>query len=217
MRTALVAGATGLVGGELLRILLGRPEYDRVVTIGRRKLDLTHGKLEQRLVDFDHLSEAADAFRVDDVYCSVGTTLKKAGSQEAQRRVDYDYQLAVARGALGGGAGQFLLVSSMGADSKSTFFYNRTKGDLETAVAALGLPSVRIFRPSLLLGERQEVRRGEQLAVKLSPLYAPLFPARYRPILARDVALAMVRAALGPTAPGVHVYLNDEVQRLARG
>lgn len=91
------------------------------------------------------------------------------------------------------------------------------KGDLEGAVAALGLPSVRIFRPSLLLGERQEVRRGERIAVKLSPLYAPLFPARYRPILARDVAMAMVRAALGPAAPGVHIYLNDEVQRLARG
>lgn len=217
MRTALVAGATGLVGGELLRILLERPEYGRVVAIGRRKLDLTHGKLEQRLVDFDHLDEAADAFRVDDVYCSVGTTLKKAGSQEAQRRVDYDYQLAVARGALGGGARQFLVVSSMGADPKSTFFYNRIKGELERDVAALGLPSVRIFRPSLLLGERQELRRGERIAVKLSPLFAPLFPAKYRPILARDVALAMVKAALGPAAAGVHIYLNDEVQRLARG
>lgn len=217
MKTALVAGATGLVGGELLRMLLERPEYGRVVAIGRRKLELSHGKLEQRLVDFDRLDEAADAFRVDDVYCSVGTTLKKAGSQEAQRRVDYDYQLAVARGARGGGAGQFLLVSSMGADSQSTFFYNRLKGDLEAAVAGLGLPSVRIFRPSLLLGERQEVRRGERLAVKLSPVFSPLFPARYRPILARDVALAMVNAALGPAAPGVHIYLNDEVQRLARG
>lgn len=122
MKTALVAGATGLVGGELLRMLLERPEYGRVVSIGRRKLDLTHATLEQCVVDFERLDEAADAFRVDDVYCSVGTTLKKAGSQEAQRRVDYDYQLAVARGARDGGAGQFLLVSAMGADPKSTFF-----------------------------------------------------------------------------------------------
>ncbi|HYF79377.1 MAG TPA: oxidoreductase [Symbiobacteriaceae bacterium] len=217
MKTALIAGATGLVGGELLRILLARPEYDRVVAIGRRKLDVTDPKLAQLVADFDRLDEAADAFRVDDVFCSVGTTLKKAGSQAAQRRVDYDYQLAVARGALAGGARQFLLVSSMGADPKSTFFYNRIKGELERDVAALGLPSVRIFRPSLLLGERQEVRRGERIAVKLSPYFGPLMPARVRPILARDVAMAMVHAALGPAAAGVHIYLNDEVQRLARG
>lgn len=215
MRRALIAGATGLVGGELLRILLDRPEYDRVLSIGRRSLNLTHPKLTQRTVDFDRLSEAADAFQVDDVYCCLGTTIKKAGSQAAQRRVDYEYPLAMARLAAAQGAGQYLLVSSMGADSHSRFFYNRVKGDVEAAVSAAGVPAVQIFRPSLLLGDRQEVRMGERIAVWLSPLYGPLFPAKYRPIQARDVAQAMVNSALTGAAPGVQIHENDRIAQLA--
>ena len=215
MKTALIAGATGLVGGELLSILLNRPEYLRVVALVRRPLPLNHPNLQQLVVDFDRLPEQADAFRVDDVYCCLGTTIKKAGSQAAQRRVDYEYPLAMARLAAGQGARRYMLVSSMGADSKSAVFYSRVKGDVEAAVAATGVPAVHIFRPSLLLGQRQEHRIGERIAVVLSPVFGPLLPARYRPIQAADVARAMVNVALGPEAAGTRIYLNDEVQRLA--
>lgn len=216
MKTALLAGATGLVGGELLKILLERPEYGRVVAIVRRPLALSHSKLEQRVVDFDRLAEHADAFAVDDVYCCLGTTIKRAGSQAAQRRVDFDYPLAIAELARAQGARRYMLVSSMGADAKSSFFYMRLKGEVEAAVTGAGLPAVHIFRPSLLLGQRQEVRFGERIAVALSPLYGLLMSARSRPIAARDVAQAMVNVANGPEAAGTHIYPNDEVQRLAR-
>lgn len=216
MKTALLAGATGLVGGELLNILLECPEYSRVVAIVRRPLALSHPKLDQRVVDFDRLEAHADAFQADDVYCCLGTTIKRAGSQEAQRRVDLAYPLAMARLARARGARRYLLVSSMGANAQSAFFYMRLKGEVEAAVAGVGLPAVHIFRPSLLLGQRQEVRFGERMAVALSPLYSVLMPARSRPIQARDVAQAMVNVANGVEAAGVHIYMNDEVQRLSR-
>lgn len=216
MKSALIAGATGLVGGELLQILLNRPEYGRVVALVRRSLPLEHPKLEQRVVDFDRLADHAGAFAVDDVYCCLGTTIKKAGSQAAQRRVDYEYPLAMANLAKAQGARRYLLVSSAGADAKSAFFYMRLKGEVEAAVSAAGVPEVHIFRPSLLLGHRQEMRIGERIATALSPLYGPLMPASSRPIQARDVGLAMVVSAAGPESPGVHIHPNQEVQQLAR-
>ncbi|HYF93692.1 MAG TPA: NAD(P)H-binding protein [Symbiobacteriaceae bacterium] len=216
MTTAMVGGATGLVGGELLNLLLEQPEYERVVALVRRPLSRSHPKLAQAVVDFDRLEEQAEAFRVDDVYCCLGTTIKKAGSQAAQRRVDFEYPLTMARLAAGAGARRYLLVSSIGADTKSAIFYCRLKGEVEAAVAAAGVPAIHIFRPALLLGHRQEHRPGERIAVALSPLYAPFLPARYRPIAARDVAQAMVNVALGADEAGTRIYLNDEVQRLAR-
>lgn len=215
MKQALVAGATGLVGGELLRILLDQPGYSRVVALVRRPLTLSHPKLDQRVVDWEQLD--ANLFRVDDLYCCLGTTIRKAGSQAAFRRVDFEYPAAMARLARAQGARQFLLVSSMGADPGSSIFYSRVKGEVEAAVAAAGIPAVHIFRPSLLLGNRREHRTGERIAVALSPLFSPLMPARYRPIQARDVAQAMVHAAAGGLeAGGARIYLNDEIMRLAK-
>lgn len=216
MRSALVLGATGLIGGHLVRFLLEQPEYGRVVVLVRRPLGLADPKLEERVVELDRLEEHRSLFAVDDLFCCLGTTMKKAGSQAAFRRVDYDYPLTAARLGREAGVKRYLLVTAMGADPHSRIFYNRVKGEVEEAIAGLGLPALLIFQPSLLLGERQEFRFGETVAAMLNSLIGPLMIgplAPYRAIEGQTVARAMVRAALeGP--PGIRRYRSDELQRL---
>ena len=217
-RTALVAGASGLVGGHLLRQLLDDPAYDRVTALTRRALPLTHKKLVQRVVDFDRLAEVGDFPRVHDVFCCLGTTIKQARSQDAFRKVDCTYVVELGRMAVRHRTAQFLLVTALGADPRSRVFYNRVKGETEEAIRRLQFDGVQIFRPSLLLGKRVQSRPAERIAVVLSPLVGwmllgPL--TRYRPIKATTVARAMVRIARD--APrGAHVYESDEIRRLGR-
>lgn len=216
-RAALVLGATGLVGGHVLELLLADSRYARVVAAVRRPTGRTHARLDERVVDFERLAEAADAFRVDDVFCCLGTTIRAAGSQAAFRRVDHDYVVAAARLAADAGARQFLLVTAMGADAGSRIFYNRVKGEVEAAVRALPFRRVVLARPSLLLGDRGERRVGEEVGKAVMGALAPLMvgPLRkYRAIAGRDVARAMVRLAAEP-APGTRVAESDELARLA--
>jgi uncharacterized protein YbjT (DUF2867 family) len=190
-RSALVLGATGLVGGHVLDLLLADAAWTRVLTLGRRPAARDNPKLEQRVVGFDRVEEHADAFAVDAVFCCLGTTIRAAGSQEEFRRVDHDYPVAAARLASGRGAPHFLLVTAMGADAGSRVFYNRVKGEVERDLLALNYPRTTIARPSLLLGEREEFRLGERVFERLGWL----MPPAYKPIHARDVAAALVRAA----------------------
>lgn len=217
-KTALVAGATGLVGGHVLQTLLADAEYDRVVAVGRRPLRFEHAKLTAVVVDFDRLAESAAALEADHVYCCLGTTIKAAGSQAAFRKVDHDYVVALAKAGRAGGAERFMLVSAVNADAGSRVFYSRVKGEAERDVSALGYAAVHIFRPSFLLGERQENRPGEKIGIGLFHLVEPALggPLRkYRSVQAADVARAMVAAAkTGPA--GVHRYVFDDIVRLAR-
>ena len=213
-RTALIAGASGLVGGHLLQRLLDAETWDRVVSLGRRTLDLDHPKLDQRLADFDHLG-AIGFPESDDAFCCLGTTIKKAGSEEAFRRVDFDYVLDVARRAREHGATQFLVVSALGADAGSRLFYNRLKGEMEEAVAALDFESVQIVRPSLLLGERGVNRPKEQFAELFSKPLRPFLSGplrKYRPIHADVVAAALVNAAQ-QGRPGVRIFESDQLEK----
>jgi uncharacterized protein YbjT (DUF2867 family) len=197
-RSALLLGATGLVGGHCLQELLADSTWDRVTVLGRRNVPVTHPKLEQRVVDFDRLRDAAAAFAVDDVFCCLGTTIKQAGSQEAFRRVDHDYVVAAARLASEGGARRFLHVTALGADAGSRVFYNRVKGETENAIAALPFSTVVIARPSLLMGDRAQSRPLETLGRRLAPVLSLFLigPLRtYRPIAALAVARALVRLA----------------------
>jgi uncharacterized protein YbjT (DUF2867 family) len=216
-RAALLLGATGLVGGHCLERLLAEERYARVVVLGRRPSGREHPKLEEHRVDFERLGEARERFAVDDVFCCLGTTIREAGSQGAFRRVDHDYPVEAARLASSQAASRYLLVSSVGADPGSRFFYSRVKGEAERAVQALPFAAVWVLRPSLLLGERGETRPGERAAqLVLRPL-GPLMVGplrRYRPIHARDVAAAMVRLALSDAAGGV--VENDRLHDLAR-
>lgn len=213
-RTAALAGASGLVGQHCLQELLAAPDFDRVLALGRRALPQEHPKLAQLAVDFASLPPATEP--VDTAFCALGTTRRKAGSDEAFRRVDLEYVTHFARWARAAGAEAFVLVSSVGADAKSSNLYLGTKGQAEAAVAALGFASVSILRPGLLLGERAESRPVERAAIAafrfLNPLFVgPLTP--YRAIAASEVARAMLAAAR-QRAPGVAVMQYREITRL---
>jgi uncharacterized protein YbjT (DUF2867 family) len=211
-RTALLAGATGLVGRGILAGLLADAQVTGVHTLGRGDLPATHLKLTHHRVDFAALPALPV---VDEVYLALGTTIKVAGSQKAFRAIDHDANLAVARAARAAGARRLGLVSAMGADARSSVFYNRVKGELEDALAALGFDGIAIARPSFLAGDRaalgQPVRGGETLALRISTWLRPVIPANYRSIHAGDVAAALLRAV--PTVQGVTVLLSGAMQR----
>ncbi len=216
-RVALLAGASGLVGGHCLARLLAEPAYTHVITLGRRPLDRADPKLEQRVVELDRLGTVGFEFpRATDVFCCLGTTMKRAGSEAAFRQVDFTFVVSLAGLALGSGAQQFLLVSSLGASPTSRIFYSRVKGETEAAVSALPFEGRQILRPSILVGERREHRGGESfgLAMMRGTAFAMIGPLRkYRPIAAATVAEAMVRVAV--RAPrGVNIYESDEIERL---
>ncbi len=213
LRSVLIAGATGLVGRECLRLLDDDPGVARVVVIGRRSITEPRSpKVESHVVNFDMLEERADLFAVDQIFCALGTTRKKAGSKSAFRHVDYDFPIAIARLGREWGATHFLLVSAIGASAESRFFYNRVKGELEDVIRTLGYRTVTIVRPSLLLGQRTEFRLGEQIAKRV----ADLVPKQYRPVEARDVAAALVDAAR-EDVPGFHIIESGEIRRIAAG
>ena len=216
-RTALVAGASGLVGGHVLQLLLADDTFTHVVSLARRPLSVQYTKLEQRIVDMGAL-DTLDLPHVDDVFCCLGTTIKTAGSQEAFRRVDYDYVVGVARAGQRAGATQFLLVSAIGADPASRIFYSRVKGEVERAVRELPYQAVQIFRPSFLMGDRRDARPAERIGVPIARVVAPLLVGplrRYRPVPAADVARAMVRIA--KDAPrGSNAFEFDGITAAAR-
>ncbi|MCH7497861.1 MAG: oxidoreductase [Candidatus Marinimicrobia bacterium] len=215
-RSVLLLGATGLVGGHCLSQLLASPAFRRVTVLARRPGESAHPDLDWQVTDFDALEEHAACFAVDAVFCCLGTTRAKAGSATAFRRVDHDYPLASARLAAGQGAGQFLLVSALGANPRSRLLYSRTKGQLEAALRDLPLAAVHIFRPSFLMGERTESRPGERVGLALMRVVTPLLLGplrRWRAIHAATLARAMLRRA-AEASPGYHVLPSDEIERL---
>ena len=216
-RTALVAGATGLVGRALAQVLLEGDAYGRIVTLARSERVQHDARHRPLVVDYDRLPALALPMDGADVFCALGTTMKVAGSREAFRRVDFTYVVRLAAVAATGGARSFSLVSALGADPTSRIFYNRVKGEMEQAVAALGFDSVLIARPSLLAGDRsalgQPPRTAERLALWLSTPFAGLIPAGVRPIKADVVARAMIQGMRQPPA-GVRIIESGELQEL---
>ncbi|RFU64048.1 NAD-dependent epimerase/dehydratase family protein [Bacillus sp. V59.32b] len=217
-KSALLLGASGLVGSELLHCLLNEKDYKSIVILIRKPLGIQHHKLIEILADFDQLELYRDHFKVNDVFCCLGTTIKKAKSREEMTKVDVGYPLTAAKLAHDEGAKQFLVISSMGADPQSSFSYSRMKGTLETELSNVGFQALHIFRPSLLLGKREESRLGESAAAAIFPplsflLVGPL--KKYRAIQAKTVAQAMYRAAQNHNQ-GTTVYLSNEIEALGK-
>jgi uncharacterized protein YbjT (DUF2867 family) len=213
--TALLVGATGLVGGHCLDRLLTASQYDRVIVFARRALGREHPKLVETIVDFEKLRDI-EPFPAADVFCALGTTMGKAGSQHAFLRVDFEYPSIIAERSAEAGAKQFLLVSSVGADPKSGNFYLRVKAELEKAVSSRKFEAVHFFRPSFLIGSRQEFRLGEALGTPAARAVAFALVGKmrkYRPIPAASVAAAMMNAAQ-QGRPGRHIYHYDEILAL---
>jgi len=197
-KTALLAGATGLIGSTLLPLLLASDRYAKVIVVGRRPVSLSHPKLTQVVTDLGQLEAERLRLIADDVYCCLGTTIRQAGSREAFYRVDFLYVVQLAALTAANFAAQFLVVSSLGADVESRFYYSRVKGEMEEAVRQTPFRAIHIFRPSLLLGDRPTPRLGERLSAAVLALARPLLRgawAKYRPIAATTVAQAMLRAA----------------------
>ncbi|WP_350298898.1 NAD(P)H-binding protein [Peribacillus frigoritolerans] len=217
-KTALILGATGVVGTQLVKEMSNSNKYSEIHLLTRREMKFAEPKCTGHVVDFDNLSQYAYLFNVTDVFICLGTTIKKAKSKEAFRKVDYDYIIEAAKMAKTSNVEKLLVITAMGANSKSKFFYSRVKGDVEGTLQHLELNTVHIFRPSLLLGEREEFRAGEKISGLLSNFAKFVFvgPLRpYRAIEANKVAAAMYAAAQ-TTAKGYHFYNSDEIEKLAQ-
>jgi uncharacterized protein YbjT (DUF2867 family) len=211
MKTALMIGATGLVGSHLLLALLADERIGKVISFGRRKTGTAHAKLEEQVVDFDAPASWAPLVKGDVAFSSLGTTIKQAGSQAAQWKIDHDYQLAFAKAAAANGVPCYVLCSAASADPASSRFYSRLKGELDREVQQLGFERVRIMRPSLLGGERAQARTGEKLgSVLLRAFNAVGLARKYREISGATVAKAMLNAAFDPEK-GTRIFTLDEI------
>ncbi|MFT4172361.1 MAG: hypothetical protein QM639_07365 [Rhodocyclaceae bacterium] len=213
-RNILLAGATGLVGGQMLQALLNKPDVGQVHVLLRRPLAVQHPKLRAHVVDFGALPTLPP---VDEVYLALATTIRVAGSQDAFRAVDLTANLAVAEAGFTAGARRLAVVSAVGANARSSTFYLRIKGELEDALQRLDLTALVVARPSLLLGDRdalkQPSRLGEKIATPVMKLLAPLLPQHYRPIEGRDVARALVNAL--PKARGTTILYHKDLMAMA--
>lgn len=217
-KTAVIAGATGLTGRFLLDLLLRSGDYKKVIALTRKKIRVQNKKLEQYLINFDQLESHSELLNADDIFCCLGTTIKKAGSQDSFRKVDFEYVVKLAELSHLKNARQFLMISALGADPDSRIFYNRVKGDAELAVQDFGFRATHIFRPSMLLGSRREFRAGEFFAGVILHTVSPVMIGklkRYRGIKARDVAAAMLNVA-GQVNNGVHIYESEKITALAK-
>lgn len=210
-KTALLAGATGLVGSALLPLLLASERYAKVIVVSRRPVATQHPKLVQVVTDLGQLEHERLRLIADDVYCCLGTTIRQAGSQEAFYKVDFLYVVQLAALTAANFAAQFLVVSSLGADLDSRFYYSRVKGEMEEAISQMPFRAIHIFRPSLLLGERAAPRLGERFGAAILGLVRPLLRGgwrKYRPVAAHTVAQAMLRAAHGDSG-GVRIHSSE--------
>jgi uncharacterized protein YbjT (DUF2867 family) len=201
------------VGGELLRQLVASDAYSRVVVVTRRDLgDAARArKVRQVVVEFDELGREPGELQADDVFCALGTTIRKAGSKEKFREVDFEYPLRLAQLARKAGARHFAIVTALGASRTSPFFYSRVKGEVEEALRQLRWPSLTIVRPSVIAGERGESRPLERLSERV----LRIAPATWRPVHARDIAGAMIQSALRSPA-GVTVIESRDIPAAAR-
>ncbi|MCM2313253.1 MAG: NAD(P)H-binding protein [Steroidobacteraceae bacterium] len=212
--TAILAGATGLVGGECLRRLLQADQYDRVIVLARRDPGeaARHPKVRPAIVEFEHLGGLRKSLRADHVFCALGTTIAKAGSKAKFREVDFEYPLRLAQITRMNDARHFSIVSALGASTSSPFFYSRVKGEVERGLRAMDWPSLAIFRPSVIAGERAESRPLERLSEQV----LRFAPATWRPVAASDIAAAMVATALR-APPGCTVVESRDIRAAARG
>ena len=217
MKTALIAGASGLVGSKLLKLLLENDAYQTVHVLLRRPHEIKSAKIVEHIINFDELVKFDFNQKIDHVFCTLGTTIKKAKTKENFRKVDYDYVLTLGKKANEWKAEKFLLVSSLGANAKSAIFYNRVKGEIEDALKHLELSHLFIFRPSLLLGNREEQRTGEKTAINVYKVIAPLFfgPFRkYKGIEASQVAKGMMETAQNDSEQ-LRIFESDKIQLFA--
>jgi len=208
-KTALIIGSTGLTGERLLQLMLNDPYYEKVISVTRSTLAFKHSKLKSIVMDFEHMHDNTDQLKADHIYCCLGTTMKIAKSKDAFYKVDFTYPLNIAEICLAQGATKFLLVSALGANKNSFFYYSRVKGQLEEALIALDYPTTVILQPSLLLGDRKESRLGEELAKRVSFM----FVGPYQAIQSGTVALVMLKLGKEEMT-GLHRFKSEHIKKI---
>jgi uncharacterized protein YbjT (DUF2867 family) len=216
MKTALIIGSTGLIGSQLLALILQSPHYQKVITFVKRDSGIHHPKLKQHIIDFDSPESYKELVVGDDLYCTIGTTIKKAGSQDAFKRVDFEYPRQFATIALRNNVQQFLIVSSIGAEAKSGNFYLKTKGEIQNFLEDCHFKSVSVLQPSLLLGNRTEFRLGEKIGAFFMKTFAFIFIGnfkKYKPIQSETVAKAMLTLGQKNNL-GFKIYESDVIQEI---
>ncbi len=217
-KTAVVSGATGLVGRELMKVLLANDYYSKILVLGRRKLDIKDNRIEEIVTDFDQLDAVTDQLNAEDHYCCLGTTLKKAGSKENFKKIDLDYPLELARIASAGDKfNTFIVVTALGADAESPLFYNQIKGKLEDKLKSLNLRSLHIFQPSLLIGARENFRFWEEVAKFLTVILSFFIIGlnKFWSIKGEEVAIGMFTAAK-QGAHGLFIHKPHEIRDLGK-
>jgi uncharacterized protein YbjT (DUF2867 family) len=218
LKTALIIGSTGLIGSQLLQLLLESEQYSKVITFVKRDAGIQHPKLKQHIIDFDKLESYQDLVEGDDFFCTIGTTIKKAGSKEAFRKVDFEYPAQFAKIAAQNKIKQFLIISSLGADAASSNFYLKTKGEIENFLKASTLEKVSILRPSLLLGNRAEFRLGEKVGAFFMKTLSFIFIGnlkKYKPIESTTVTKALFAIAQ-QNNKGFTIYESDSIQKIGK-
>lgn len=216
MKTALIIGSSGLIGSKLLELTLESPHYEKVITFVKRDSGIHHPKLKQHIIDFDKPEFYNELVVGDDLYCTIGTTIKKAGSKEAFRRVDFEYPRQFATFALQNNVQQFLIISSIGADAKSRNFYLKTKGEIQDFLKDSNFKSVSVLQPSILLGNRTEFRLGEIIGGFFMKLFSFIFTGsikKYKPIESETVAKAMLTLGQKNNS-GFKIYESDVIQEI---
>lgn len=214
MKTAIILGGTGLVGSRLIDLLLGDSRYGKVTVLVRRPLNKAHKKLNEEIINFEKPEEWKNLIRGDEFYSCLGTTIKTAGSKEAQYKVDYSYQYAAAEIAAANGIKKYVLISSAGANLNSKMFYSRMKGKLDSDVKLLPFESITIIKPSVLVGKREQKRIGEEFAAKALQFLIKFIPLlnKYKPIDAEIVAFAMINSANNPKSGAHEIELHEVFQ-----
>ncbi|BDS09760.1 oxidoreductase [Aureispira anguillae] len=207
-KTAIIIGASGLVGQELTQQLTVDDRYEKIIALVRKPLDIDHDKIEEVKYDFDWPN--ADLVMGDELFCCLGTTIKAAGSQAAFRKVDYDYVLETAKIALANGTKKMTMISSIGADKNSKVFYSRVKGEIEAALHELDFEACHILRPSLLMGSRNELRMGELVGKFAMTAFSFAIPNKYKGIESKQVAKAMI-VAINSEKKGVQILESDDL------
>ena len=216
-KIACLAGASGLIGSYLLQELLNDPFFETVRILIRKPMDIAHPKLEKKIVDFSDSDSLLVALSNSDaVFCSIGTTMKKMkGDKDTYRKIDFDIPVKLARFCKMTGCEKFILVSSLGANSKSYNFYQKLKGETDEAIKESGVKTIHIMRPSILLGDRKESRIGEDIGKAVMTALSFLIPVKYKPTHAKDVAKAML-ALTKQNEEGYFIHENKDIFKLSR-
>ena len=213
---AIIAGASGLIGGNLLNILLQQPGYDEVLVLVRKELPIEHPKLKQQVIDFEHLEAYSELIKGNVIFCCLGSTRSKTPDLKEYRKIDYDYPLQLAVIGHRNKISKYFLVSSIGADASSSNFYTKIKGETEASVIKIALPVLHIFRPSALTGDRKENRFAESIFTAILKIVNPLLLGslkKYRSIPASTVAAAMYKQSL-QTEEGIFIHSSEEIKKL---